>query len=232
MIEKPRSADDLISEADYARDDRLPYWADLWPSATVLARYIAAGAAGVGTAGVGAAGIGAATRRADEEGAHSDREVDRERPRALELGCGLGLVTIAVMRAGYAVTATDYYEDALLFTARNALRATGREPETRLVDWRSLPDDVGSFELVFAADVLYERTYAPLVAETFRRTLAPDGRGLLADQGRVALGSFLEEVTLRGLRHRVVHQQARPLAPPSPEGSSTQLITLFELRHG
>ena len=33
----PANADDLISEADFDRDERLPYWADLWPSARVLA---------------------------------------------------------------------------------------------------------------------------------------------------------------------------------------------------
>ena len=33
----PANADDLISEDDYVRDERLPYWADLWPSAQVLA---------------------------------------------------------------------------------------------------------------------------------------------------------------------------------------------------
>jgi ETFB lysine methyltransferase len=33
----PANADDLISEADYVKDERLPYWADLWPSAKMLA---------------------------------------------------------------------------------------------------------------------------------------------------------------------------------------------------
>jgi predicted nicotinamide N-methyase len=33
----PANADDLISEDDYVMDERLPYWADLWPSAQVLA---------------------------------------------------------------------------------------------------------------------------------------------------------------------------------------------------
>ena len=31
------AAEDLIDEDDYARDERLPYWAELWPSAHVLA---------------------------------------------------------------------------------------------------------------------------------------------------------------------------------------------------
>ena len=33
----PANADDLISEADYVRDERLPYWADVWPSSRILA---------------------------------------------------------------------------------------------------------------------------------------------------------------------------------------------------
>jgi predicted nicotinamide N-methyase len=36
-IQHPANADDLISEEDYVRDERLPYWADIWPSARVLA---------------------------------------------------------------------------------------------------------------------------------------------------------------------------------------------------
>ena len=47
-IEKPRNADDLISEAEYARDERLPYWADLWPAAVVLSEHIATMPATVG----------------------------------------------------------------------------------------------------------------------------------------------------------------------------------------
>jgi len=33
----PANADDLIREEDYVMDERLPYWADLWPSAQILA---------------------------------------------------------------------------------------------------------------------------------------------------------------------------------------------------
>ena len=37
----PANADDLISEDDFVRDERLPYWADLWPSARILAEELA-----------------------------------------------------------------------------------------------------------------------------------------------------------------------------------------------
>lgn len=36
----PKRADALIDEAAYAIDERLPYWADLWPSARALARHL------------------------------------------------------------------------------------------------------------------------------------------------------------------------------------------------
>ena len=36
-ILKPANADDLIREEDFVKDERLPYWADIWPSAIILA---------------------------------------------------------------------------------------------------------------------------------------------------------------------------------------------------
>lgn len=34
---KPANPDDLIREEDFVKDERLPYWADVWPSAIILA---------------------------------------------------------------------------------------------------------------------------------------------------------------------------------------------------
>lgn len=206
-LEKPRNADDLISEADFVHDERLPYWADLWPASVVLADYVLRERALLGAV------------------------PDGPRPTALELGCGLGLVTLAAQRAGYAVTATDYYDDALRFAARNTLRHTGEQPTVRLVDWRALPDDLGLFDLVLAADVLYERPYAAFVAEAIARALTSTGRALVADQGRVALEDFLAEASARGLVAQVVHRERRAVVPAAPDGSTPHhVLTIYELR--
>lgn len=216
-LEKPRNSDDLISEADYVKDERLPYWADLWPSAELLSRYLVrTGAAAV----LDIQGAGAAGGTGSTVGT----------PRALELGCGIGLVTIAAMRAGFAVTATDYYEDALRFTARNALTNLGAEPATRHVDWRALPDDLGTFDLVLAADVLYERQYSALVAAAIARTLAPQGVALVADQGRVGLEAFMAEIRTRGLEHRVLLTEKPEVGPPGNPTAPGPTVTLYELR--
>ena len=193
---RPRNSDDLITEADFVRDERMPYWADLWPSARVLAAYLLETPVGDGL----------------------------RRPRLLELGCGLGLVTMAALRSGYDVMATDYYADALRFTRANAARAVAREPDTRLVDWRRFPDDVGQFDCVVAADVLYEHEYAPLISIAIARTLRRDGVAIIADPGRVAAPDFLARLATDGLAVERVDSR------PFEDGSIHQTIALYRLR--
>src|SRR5438552_194806 len=38
---KPRNADDLLDEEEFEHDDRIPYWAELWPIARLLAERLA-----------------------------------------------------------------------------------------------------------------------------------------------------------------------------------------------
>jgi predicted nicotinamide N-methyase len=190
---KPRSPDELISEEDFNRDERLPYWADVWPSALALAE-----------------------RVATEAGASR---------RFLELGCGAGFVCAVAANAGFEVLATDYYAEALEFTWLNARRNHLPGPATRVVDWRSFPADLGQFDLVAAADVLYERDYPALVAAAFQRTLASEGLGLLADPGRRGAEPFAKECELRGLTLRRLSQA------PHFNGSVRHTVDLYELRH-
>jgi predicted nicotinamide N-methyase len=104
---------------------------------------------------------------------------------AIELGCGVGLATAAAIDRGARVLATDYYEAALDFARHNARENTGREPETALLDWKtSRPENVGTFDLVFAADVLYEEQSARALARLVPSLLAPGGEALVADPGR------------------------------------------------
>ena len=193
-ILKPRNSDDLISEADYVRDERLPYWADVWPSSVILATHMAK---------------------------------DDGRGRSLlELGCGLGIVSTAAMRAGFDVLATDYYEDALRFTRANAWRCLQREPATRMVDWRELPSDLGTFDTIVAADVLYEMTYAEFVADALAAALAPKGTAIIADPGRIAVDRFLEACAAHGISR--VERNSHPFV----EGTIRQTITLYSVRRG
>ena len=126
------------------------------------------------------------------------RELDRVELRGLrvvELGCGLAVPSIAAARAGAAVLATDACAEALTLVARNA-KLNDVRVETAVVDWAD-PDELAGrapFDLVLAADVLYERASVPLLLSLLPR-LAPEA--WLADPGRPAADAFIEEASRR-----------------------------------
>jgi predicted nicotinamide N-methyase len=110
--------------------------------------------------------------------------------RVVELGCGLAVPSIAAARAGASVLATDTSHEALELAERNA-RENGVAIETAVADWAEPGELVGRgpFDLVLAADVLYERhSVAALLA--LLPQLAPEA--WLADPGRPAAGALLE----------------------------------------
>jgi predicted nicotinamide N-methyase len=110
--------------------------------------------------------------------------------RVVELGCGLAVPSIAAARGGAAVLATDACADALALVARNA-HVNDVRIETAAVDWAE-PDELvrrAPFDLVLAADVLYQRQAVAQLMALLPR-LAP--RVWLADPGRPAVGAFLE----------------------------------------
>ncbi len=168
-IVHPASVDDLLDEEDFEHDERLPYWAELWPSAVALGRSLA---------------------REDLAGL-----------RVVELGCGVGLPSVVALDRGAQVLSTDHNEAALDFVAHNAREELGRQPGTALLDWFSPElDGLGSFDLVFAADVLYERRNVPALADLVPKLLAPGGEALFADPRRPPTPSFLEAMGTRGFR--------------------------------
>jgi predicted nicotinamide N-methyase len=180
---QPRESAELPDDGPVEWAPLAPYWSVLWRSGVALAR-----------------------------------ELDREALdglRVVELGCGLALPSIAAARGGALALATDASPEALALAERN-VRANGVLVETATFDWAKAvgaagPALVGEavgrpreaaravlerapFDLVLAADVLYERaSVAPLLSLLPR--LAP--AAWLADPGRPAAAAFLDEASRR-----------------------------------
>jgi predicted nicotinamide N-methyase len=112
--------------------------------------------------------------------------------RTLELGCGLGLPSIAAARAGGRVLATDWSPEAVSATAANAER-NDVDVETLRCAWDEADAIVARapWQLVIASDVLYERRNVDQLLELFPRLVDERGLVLLADPGRDLSERFL-----------------------------------------
>jgi predicted nicotinamide N-methyase len=111
----------------------------------------------------------------------------------VELGCGLGLPSIAAALAGGRVLATDWSPDAVRTTAANAA-LNEVALETEQVAWAA-PDAIverAPWAYVIASDVLYEPRNVDALLELLPRLVDKKGRVLIADPGRNPAEAFIE----------------------------------------
>lgn len=162
-VADPNELIDAFGPDDFGDDERLPYWATLWPASIELARYVAS---------------------ARIEGP------------IIELGAGLGLVSVSAARSGHAVLATDYEPEAIAFAAHNAT-LNGVEIDTLQWDWRGPLPRATRFATVVAADILYEARNIEPVASAVASVIAPDGAAIIADPGRPQLSAFRDALVAR-----------------------------------
>jgi predicted nicotinamide N-methyase len=127
--------------------------------------------------------------------------------RVVELGCGLGLPSLAAAIVGADVLATDWAPEAIALLRENAARNV-LELRIEIVDW----DDAAPllrdapWDLVLAADVLYERRNAERLLELLP-ALGPEA--LLADPARPHTERFLEAAA-SVWRIETAHDAGRP----------------------
>jgi len=112
----------------------------------------------------------------------------RGRP-AIEIGCGVGLVSIAAALMGWLVTASDYDEDAVRFAEHNAALNGAALAGCNCLDYR-VPLDSPRYELVLGSDLLYERNKSEPVARWLASALKPGGQAWLSDPNRSAADGF------------------------------------------
>ena len=161
-----------LGEDEFGGDERIPYWAEIWPATVMLGRWLLRNPGLV------------------------------RGKRCLDVGCGLGLSAIVGAAVGARVTAFDYALPGLRFARSSSWLNGVEPPLFAQMDWRSPAVRPHSFDRIWAGDVFYERRFFEPLEALFRHALAPGGCIWLGDPDRTVSGDVRERLEARGWRVR------------------------------
>ena len=221
-VVKPPDADTLWQwQSSRGMTDADSSWASVWPAAASLAAYVAASpelvrgrtVAELGS-GLGVTGLTAAT-----VGAARVVLIDRE---PLALHCALSTATLCGLEVGAVPEASA--EGAADGAAAPAEGATG-VVSASMADWAALSESL-TFDVVLAAEVLYDPEEAAPLARSAAALLRDGGTLLLADPLRGRAAGCREAATqaLQALGARVT---LTPLGNAEGGGDSSEELVLL-----
>jgi len=159
---------DRMDADDMGDDERLPYWAEVWPASVLLGRHI--------------------VRNADRLRGRA----------CLDVGCGLGLTGMIAGSVGARVVAFDYEWPAVRFARHNAELNRVPQPLWTVMDWREPAVQAGAFTFIWAGDVLYEKRFFTPLIRLFRHALAPGGRIWIGEPVRTVSRPVWDEMRAQG----------------------------------
>jgi SAM-dependent methyltransferase len=118
---------------------------------------------------------------------------------------GTALAGVTAARAGATVTVVDRSPEAIAFATLNAERnGVTLQAAVRAFDQPRRLLAEAPWDLVLAADVLYEQRNVPVLLWLLPRLVAQDGEVWLADPGRPMLSRFLAGAEATGWRRAQV----------------------------
>jgi len=114
----------------------------------------------------------------------------------LELGAGVGLVSIVATSFGHRITMSEHNYDALQFARANAL--INECPQLPIVDldWNR-PQSRGRFDYIVASEVTYKKEDCQPLVKLLKACLKPDGEVILAGEMRKSSMDFYKELENR-----------------------------------
>lgn len=121
------------SNHEDVKDERIPYWAEVWPSAIALSEFVA-----------------------ENENLVKNKNV-------IEIGCGLGLSGLVSARYAKHVTFTDYMQAPLDFVKYNCYLNNTSNFSTQLLDWRKPDKSFAADVLIAADVAYERRMFVHLI---------------------------------------------------------------------
>lgn len=205
------NVDDLYEELiakgethEDVKDERIPYWAELWPAAIGLSQYLI------------------------------EFDIIKEIKNVIEIGCGLGLPGIIAGKLGANVIFTDYLEEALHFTKQNwELNSPPKSPPReglpqvsfKTMDWRN-PDPALAADLVLASDICYEKRFFQYLPNAFKTLCKKNGSIIISDPSRDVAQDFFKDITKQGFDIiNKVHYNIQPVL-----GGKNITVNIYHLK--
>lgn len=185
-VERPADLEALweaMTDEQFREDERIPYWADLWPACLALCAFM------------------------------ENRAGDLVGRVCLDLGCGLGLAGIVAALLGGRVLGLDHEWPAVRFSRHNAGLNGLDGPDAplwTLMDWRTPALKPGCVQVLLGGDILYERRFFEPLSRFIPQVLAPDGRAWLAEPRREVARPAWETLAAAGLAVRAAGAKTVP----------------------
>ena len=101
----------------------------------------------------------------------------------LEIGAGVGLVSIAAATFGHHITMSEQSHDALQFARANAIINECPQLPIVYLDWNH-PHSIGRFDGIVASEVTYKKEECLSLVKLLKACLKPDGEVVLAGEMR------------------------------------------------
>jgi len=111
----------------------------------------------------------------------------------LELGAGVGLVSIVAASFGHRITMSEYNYDALQFARANALINDCPKLPVVELDWNR-PQLPGRFDYIVASEVTYKKEDCRPLVNLLKACLKPKGEVILAGEMRKSSMDFYKEL--------------------------------------
>ncbi len=184
-VRDPDTLLEAVTPTEFAVDERLPYWAELWTSSIALAAYCL-----------------------EQTGLRGARVLD------LGCGLGLTGIAAAQRGAGvvFADYEEDALRFARENARMNLDADDLARCEFRVADWRD-PGTLGAFDVVLGADIIYERRHFHPLLRSLHDTVGHGGEAWLAEPDRVLGSDFFALARADGwsvdIREKSVERRGR-----------------------
>jgi 2-polyprenyl-3-methyl-5-hydroxy-6-metoxy-1,4-benzoquinol methylase len=118
--------------------------------------------------------------------------------RVLELGCGLGLASLVVHRREGNITASDCHPLTEIFLNTNVLLNNLPPLHYETGNWGRVNKGLGTFDLLIASDVLYERNHPAQLSGFIQEHAAQGAEVLIVDPIRGNRSAFHKDMANMG----------------------------------